>query len=471
MKKYLSYLLVFLFIGFASCSDDDNDVDSDETVIIEDSKPSAVVQSKGFYVVNEDWFGHDNGTVNYFKNDGTVDYRVYRAANNGETFGVTTQYGAVYGDNMYFVSKQKNRLVVADKNTMKSKAVITELNGDGRSFLGVNANKAYVGTGNGVVVLDIKKLELTGAPLDIKGQVGNMNLLGTRAFILVQGKGVYVIDTETDKEEHLVAGSFNAMTQSKDGTIWIGAGSKLIQLNPFSLETKEIGINDAPIGSSWGAWNPGSLCASTQENVLYWKAGSSVVKYVIKTGELNTSLYTLGVDDAKVQLAFYGAGLRVDPISDKLVLTIKRNGWGANGAYNWVRIITNEGKLEKEIELFGDNGLGDAWGTDKDRYFWFPSMPVFEDANAPEILLNQIVLKPNENKEIYLNEKIVDADNSSASIVKSISFENQELAKYTLKNDTLTVHASGKVGKAKLSIEANSNGKVITKNIRIDIRD
>ena len=33
-------------------------------------------------------------------------YRAYRAANDGETFGVTTQFGAIWGDNFYFTSKQ-----------------------------------------------------------------------------------------------------------------------------------------------------------------------------------------------------------------------------------------------------------------------------------------------------------------------------------------------------------------------------
>ena len=69
----------------------------------QDIKPA-----NGFYIANEDWFGHDNGTVNYFKNDGTIVYRAYRAVNAGETFGVTTQYATIWGEYAYFVSKQGN---------------------------------------------------------------------------------------------------------------------------------------------------------------------------------------------------------------------------------------------------------------------------------------------------------------------------------------------------------------------------
>lgn len=474
MKKYLANLLILLFIGFVSCSDDDIDnngtIIDDETVVIEDSKPSAVIPSQGFYIVNEDWFGHDDGSVNYFKNDGSIIYRAYRAANNGDKFGVTTQYGAAYGDNLYFVSKQGNRLVVADNKTMKKKAVITDLKGDGRSFLGVNSEKAYIGTSSGVMIFDIQKLETTELLKGISGQVGNMVLSGTRAFVLVQGKGVYVIDTTKDNQENLIAGAFNCMTQSKDGNVWIGAGAKLIKVDPFTLETSEIALQGTTISGSWGAWNAGSLCASTKENVLYWASGSNVAKYSIETGSLDTKLYTLGRDEENIQLAFYASALRVDPISDKLVLIVKRSGWGANGSFNWVHIVNKDGSLEKSIEVLGDNGLGTAWGTDKKRYFWFPAMPLFEDVNAPEILLNQVVLKPNEKKEIYLNEKIVDADNTSASIVKSISFGDDNLAKYVLKNDTLTITAGQQLGKAKLTIQANSNGKVVKKEVRIDVR-
>lgn len=98
-----------------------------------------------------------------------------------------------------------------------------------------------------------------------------------------------------------------------------------------------------------GAWNAGSLSASTKQNVLYWTKGNSVVKYYIETKSINTSFYALGKDDQGIQLAFYGAGLRVDPLTDKLVLMVKRNGWGDAGSYNWMHLVTNTGTLEKAL--------------------------------------------------------------------------------------------------------------------------
>ena len=122
MKKFFLVAFIALGIGFTAC--DDNE-DLARVGVIEDSQPSAVNQAKGFYVANEDWFGHDYGTVNYFKvneNDYDVVYRAYRTANEDEILGTTTQFGTTWGDNIYLVSKQNNRLVVADANTLKKKS-------------------------------------------------------------------------------------------------------------------------------------------------------------------------------------------------------------------------------------------------------------------------------------------------------------------------------------------------------------
>ena len=237
------------------------------------------------------------------------------------------------------------------------------------------------------------------------------------------------------------------------------------------METTDFDITDAPLSGTWFAWNAGSLCASTQQNVLYWTKGKSVVKYDIDKKELNTSFYTLGTDEQGKSLAFYAAALRVDPLSDKLMLIVKRSGWGDAGSYNWMHVVDNAGTLEKSIELKGDNGVGTGWGTSDNRYFWFPSMPFFEDVNAPEILLNQIILKPGERKAVCLNDKIVDADNTSASIIKSISSAEKDLVTCNLVGDSLVITANSLTGKARLTVTANSNGKLAEKEVRIDIRN
>lgn len=448
---------------------------NDALVVLPDSEPSPTILAQGFYVANEDWFGHDNGTVNYFKNDGSINYRVYRAANDaGEVLGTTTQFATIYGGNAYFVSKQGNRLVVADAKTLKKKASLTEINGDGRTFIGINPDKGYIATSDKITVFNIKDLKVEKTIEGISGEAGNMCLVGNYVFAVVKSKGLYVIDKTTDAVVKNITGSFESVVQSKDGTVWGGAGPKLIKIDPNTFETTEIALTGTQIlGDAW-AWNAGSFCASTQENVLYWTYSGKVNKYDIDKKELNTALYTLGKDDENKQLTFYGAGLRVDPITDKLILTVRRSGFGVSYSYNWVHIIDKNGNLEKNIVLRGDNGTGSGWAgapTVNDNYYWFPAIPFFEDNNDPEILLNQVIVESNQRKAICLNDKIVDADNISAAIVKSISFDEAEtLVNFELKQDSLIVTAKEKTGRTKLSIKANSNGKLVEKEIRVDVR-
>ncbi len=455
-------------------------------LVIDDDAKESPVEAGGFYVVNEDWFGWDDGTVNYFKKNGNSydpQYRVFRAANNnGESLGVTSSYGAIWGDNAYFVSKQGVRLVVADAKTLKQKAAFEVLNGigDGRAFVGYNDKKAYISGLSGITSFDIENLAMGEKIEGVSGQVGNMAVSEGRVFA-VSNNTLYVIDAETDKLEESFGGSYNTLTVSKDGDIWVASASKLIRVNPVTLEMEEMDYpGGAKINGSWGAWNANGLAASTQTNTLYWATGGgmfggakTVVKYDIETGDVNTNFFTLGTSSYGSATEFYGAGLRVDPLTDELVLHFKHSGWGASGAYNWVQVVKNDGSEKALVELFGDNGTANGWADNaedwNDKYFWFQSMPVFEDANKPQILINQILVKAGEKKVIDLNEVIVDYDNSAASIIKEVSFDDNDLATVSHNGNELTVKAGEAAGRTSLTISVISNGVRVEKEVRIDI--
>lgn len=471
MKKYFVFVAAVAFsLGFASCEEDNDVITEDKVPVLADSEPSAVVAAGGFYVANEDWFGHDNGTVNYFKADGSIVYRAYRAANEGETFGATTQFATIYGDNAYFVSKQKNRLVVADAKTLKKKTVFVDLGGDGRSFVGIDDKLGYIGYNGGVRKFDIANLQL-GDPIEgVNGQIGTMCYAEGRVFI-VSSKAIFIVNVAESKVEKKLDGSFNTVTRSKDGNVWIAAAANFIKVNPVTLTEEVVAYpNGMAVGSSWGAWNAGSLCASTQQNVLYWTNKTTVVKYDVTTNAANTSFYTLGKDAGNVDLDFYGAAMRVDPISDHLILQVKRSGWGNSGSFNWIHMVKADGSIEKEIVVKGDNGSVNGVADDSEgNYYWFPAMPFFEDANAPEILVNQIRLTPGEIQTIDLNKKIVDADNTSASILRSVEFAENDLVTYQWKDGLLTVTAKEKIGGTQCKVTAVSNGKKVVKQVRVDV--
>ena len=489
MKRNYVYALAFvLSAGFVSCSEEDSyDLTSskndrvDKVKMIKDAEPLAVIPATGFYIANEDWFGHENGSVNYLKlnNKGDYDitYRVYRLANDKEQLGVTTQFGTIWGDYAYFLSKQGNRLVVADAKTLKKKTVFTEIGGDGRCFVGVDDKLGYISHGAGLRQFDIAKLAL-GLPVEgISEEVGSLCYAEGRVFA-VSADHLYIVNVATNKIEKTVGGKFASLVRSKDGMVWVAEASKFIKIAPSTLVQTEVAYpENVGVAGTWYAWTAGSLCASTQKNELYWTKGGGwsgskiVVKYDIDTQKANIAYVTLGKDAEGQQLAFYGAGLRVDPITDKLIMTVKRDGWGDSGSYNWVYVVNTSGSIEKEIVLKGGTKESAAYSTPaKDNnYYWFPAVPFFEDANLPQILTNQIVLFPNQTVSVDLNKKIIDADNASTSIIRQVEFPKTDLVTYKLEKGILSVTSSAKTGSLQCKVVAISNGKRVEKSVAVDI--
>lgn len=282
---------------------------------------------------------------------------------------------------------------------------------------------------------------------------------------------MFIINAQTDKLEKTIDGECYTLTRSKDGSVWVAGKDGLTCYNPITLEAETIAYPDgAKVFGTWFAWNAGGFCASTQKNVLYWTTGASswtidkVYKYDIdaKSGSM---IYEVGKSEKNVKLAFYGAGLRVDPLTDELILTVKHDGWGDAGSYNWIYKLDNTGV---EITHFEVNG-GTADSEDVNSgYYWFPALPVFEDANKPQILLNQVMLTPGEEKEIDLKEKVVDYDNTFASM----QFEVSEASNATvaLEGGVLKVTAGATEGVSTCKLSVISNGVRVEKDIEIVVQ-
>ena len=136
--------------------------------------------TRGIIWVNEDWYGHQNSTVNYLKPDDPDgnywEYRVIQAENPGMELGCTNQYGALWHGRLYLIAKQDKdpgasitggRITVADAATMKilHQQSLIDPSGaqcDGRGFLGVDEHKGYISTSNGVWVFDLDTYTVRG---------------------------------------------------------------------------------------------------------------------------------------------------------------------------------------------------------------------------------------------------------------------------------------------------------------------
>ena len=398
----------------------------------------------GVFMLNEDWYGHNNSTLNFIRPDHPTDpFEYYIIQNNesnaGQSLGATAQFGAIYGDYLFIISKQDQdagdglspgesaetrqggRIVVADAQTMeiKSRIPIIRANekgvsiADGRSFVGVDETKGYVGTSNGIYILSFSPFEITGriegtenplitgdednadgvGPL-YQNQIGMMLRTADYVFAIQQDKGVLVIDPQTDKIIHTVEGCFSTMAQSKDGDIWVGRntnmdyqhypygnmgssgecweGKELLRIDPETFETEAVPMTEGGINQTWYAWTAGSLCASTQENALYftyndnrwsWFTTSKLYRF-----DIDTRTFTQIYDSATDKRYFYGAGIRIHPLDDQI--------YGALYLDNvvqsyWIYQMDNQGQVLKELEPI-------------DRY-WFPALFIFPDNYAPEV--------------------------------------------------------------------------------------
>ena len=240
--------------------------------------------TKGVFFVNEDWYGHQNSTVNYLLPDDPEraywHYRIDQEINPGRELGCTAQYGAIWDGRFYIMAKQAKdpgaeitggRISVLDASTMEMirQLEIIDPSGrqcDGRGFVGVSATKAYVSSSNGIWILNLETLDIEGQVEgsanpnvgDDKpnsdptsslyfGQTGMMILAGNRVFAVHQQYGLLVVDTETDRVEKVLdmaivddaieadtgvrpskpSGIGSTIVRAKDGSLWHAAAKNV----------------------------------------------------------------------------------------------------------------------------------------------------------------------------------------------------------------------------------------------------
>ena len=446
-------------------------------VAVEPYEQAPVDYTQGLFLVNEDWYGWDNGTVNFLTSDGRWVYRAFRRENPGETLGVTTQYGAIYGGRFFFVSKQASstadastggRLVVADALTLKKVAAFDEIGGDGRAFVGVDEHTAYIGTSSGITRFDLESMslgeEIAGTASEgglYAGQIGAMVRTGGYVFAAKQAGGGLVIEATTPTlHTPNDMPSISTLTLGRDGGVWAADATSLVRIDVATLETRSRLLpDDCRVSSTWGAWNAGSLCAAYRNNFLYFanEKGNQIARYHIPTDELDADFFTLPDQDKAYVQQFQGAGLRVDPRNDRLIVTATQSGYLSHYMNNWVHVVDGlSGELLGTIEL--------------EPYYWFPALPVFPDNEAPVIALPDRLSIGREPVKISLLEAVTDADNLSASIVSAVEVEDSSVATARISGYDLTVSGVS-IGDTRLTLTVNSNGKKATRTVDVQVTE
>lgn len=466
------------------------------------TETTPVDYTQGTFIVNEDWYGHQNSTVNFITNDGEWYYRVIQKENPGIELGCTNQFGTIYGDKFYLIAKQEKdpgaeivggRITVCDAKTMKVLKQIQNIsvdekgnsNADGRGFLGVDEHKGYIGTSNGIFIFDLDNLEVKGR---IEGsesgtddpygslysaQIGTMVRANDKVFAVHQSQGLLVINPHTDLVEQVIKApetwGFGSVVMSKDGNLWLSladpsgsgtADNRLVKINPVTLEQEIIECPEGIYGpaNSWYAWTPDCFSASTQNNALYWNGGENswFNKQMVFKYDIDTNEFSKFIDLTGTEYTIYGCSFRMHPVTDEAYVSMTvGNQFGNNTV---LRTYDNTGTLLNEYPMITN--------------YWFPSIPVFPDNEAPVAAeVSPVELTSGNGDTIALADVATDADNMVAAMVKSIkSISDETVLEAAIKDGNLVITAL-KAGQSDITLQINSNGKLAETVVSVTVTE
>lgn len=466
--------------------------------------------SNGSFLLTEGQYGSSSGGLFWLDPEtGSLGSSVSQEV-NGAGYGETSQFATIYGDKLYVTSKQAGSyggglLTVADAATAKNIYIFSSMsndghNYDGRAFCGVTESKGYMGTSNGIFVIDLEDNQVVkliegsdcgyGIGEAIDGgyyqydvyyhQIGSMVRVGDCVFASKQNEGILVIDIATDEIIYTISaeefgGSFGELIQSKDGMLWTTACStenysydhtpelnKLVMIDPYTCEAIEI-PTEHKVSVSWATWRHGMMQACEHSNKILWKdvcyfdwmmyeqvGAPQILYYDIETGEegVFVDLTTINPD-----YSIY-AGFSVDPETDNVYVPVASNsGYGP-----WFLLVFDpQGTLIVDpISI----PIGD-WSD-------YPSMTLFTDDYTPEFTLDdKYILDVNDKIEFNLADIVFDKDNTQNGIIVDIlNVENPEIATAEIADNKLTLWMKGQ-GLTTITLKALSNGKSTTKTITL----
>lgn len=425
--------------------------------------PATVDYTKGAYIVNEDWTGHRNSTVNFLSKDGTFVY------DHVENLGVTACYGTFFGNRFYAISKQDGgygRISVCDANSTRVIKQIKDIDGkEGRSFCGVDEHKAYVSTSKGIYTLNLDELTVGAAVKNADGgdvklkECGNMVRLGDYVYATEYGKSLRIIDCNTDRIVATISSAkVYSITMSKDGQLWVSTDMGISRVNTESRQLEDIVLpSDVSAPAKSYAWASDGLCASLQNNVIYWTSASGWNPTTIFKYDIDNNKFAKVVDltnDANKWVMYSTSNLRVDPVTDNLYVSLFK----AYGSQDYaVRIYDNKGTQLNEYELTQKN-------------YWFPGMFVFPDVEDPIAgKIDAVTVEENKEVKVDLAKVCNDADNFQAAIVKTVnSVADNNVATATVKDGKLVV-TGVKAGNTTVELNFCSNGISTTATVNVTV--
>ena len=474
--------------------------------------PTDFTFTNGIIFVNEDRYGPNQGSLNYYNYDyDEMEYNVFAMVNPDVKLGVTTQFGQLFGDRLFLVSKQANaaeasgntvgsRLAVLDAATLKQQGSILRFGEspdsvyDGRAYCAVTADKGYVSTNAGIFVIDVPTMSVTGnidgTMSSAKGdynslyydQCGDMVRFGQYVFAVQQGRGLHVIDPATD--EIVTTLSFPDIVTvfvTAGGNLYVANNSREIydysggpyvadftRIDPVTLQPVEVHTLEERCGamSSWGAWRARMVCVDPHAERVYYNYDeyqNYISSYDFTTRTFTDALISLpeGVEinwDGTQELqGLYSSAISFDPhTGDMVVQTIEAAPLSyQNFNHNWVLFYdANTLELKRQVRL-------------RDAY-WFPAMAVYPDVADPAVVVADMVVPQGETEVIDLLNAVSDADNMSALAVTTAVCDNESVARAWVSGLDLMIEAVAN-GSATITVTTDSNGRLATTSFTITV--
>ena len=469
--------------------------------------------TNGIIFVNEDRYGPNQGSINYYNYDyDEMEYNVYALVNPTTQLGVTTQYGQLFGGRLFLVSKQANgnessgstigsRLAVLDAVTLQQTARILRFGQspdsvyDGRSYCAVNNGKGYVATSAGIFVLDVNTMAVAG-PIEgtqssargdynslYRGQCGDMVRFGQYVFAVQQGKGLHVIDPLADTIVTTLAFPDIVTTfVTAGGNLYVANNSREIydfgggpyvadftRIDPVSLEVADIYQLDEDCGavSSWGAWRPCMVCVDPVAERIYYNYDeyqNYISSYDFETETFTDTLILLpeGVsvnwDGSTERQGLYSRAISFDPHTGDMVIQTTEAAPLSyqNFNHNWVLFYdASTAQLKRQVRL-------------QDAY-WFPAMAVYPDLYAPEVTVDDMTMTAGQERVISLLDAVSDADNMSALAVSTAASANEAVVRAWVSG--LELHVAGVTsGQTLVTVTTDSNGRLAEASFTVKVR-
>ncbi len=459
-------------------------------LIVEDrDRETPIDYTQGMFWLNEEWFGHCSGSINFVGDDYTFTGKVFERENPWQAFGATSQFATVYADRLVVMSKQARdggdlrgtaagggRVVIADAKTLKKIAAFDEIGGDGRAACGVGPDKFYLSHASGIrvcraqgdtYVLDNADIAGIGGGSTYNGQMGDLVYAGKYVFAVQQNTGLQIIDAETDTfVKTLEETAAQGVVLAADGNVWLMATKKLYCIDPLTAETiKTVDINQS-VACQWGSWRHTNFIAAKNKKMLYWMDGGAwsgsgnVYAWDMESEVPTTALFSLGKREGKngSTQSQYGS-IGYDDYNNRLMLATT-HGSSSNYRYNWYYFI--DGTTGEELKNF-----------ELTPYYWFPAMPVNPDRCKVEFDMDNIKLENyTDPVTIDLTGHYTDGDDVDAAIVLSYDATDNNalasLADVTLTGNTLAITPKDH-GSAELILKSQSRGHVAEHRFNVEI--